>query len=69
MKKIGTRKPNPIASSFPLTIGRSSPWMKSLTTMPAANAPSRTSRPSLKARKTRLMIRNTEIRTGSWALD
>jgi hypothetical protein len=69
MKKIGTRKPNPIASSFPLTIVRSSPWTKSLTTMPAANAPSSTSRPRRKARNTRARMRSTEIRTGSWTLE
>ena len=50
MKKIGMRKPKPMASSL-LTIGSlSSPRMKSRTTTPAAKAPRSTSRLSFIAR-------------------
>ena len=50
MKKMGMRKPKPMASSL-LVIGPlSSPSMKSRTTTPAAKAPSSTSRLSLIAR-------------------
>ena len=44
MKKIGMRKPNPIASSLLVIGSLSSPVMKRRTTTPAANAPRRTSR-------------------------
>ena len=49
MKKIGMRKPNPIASSLLVIGSLSSPLMKRRTTTPAANAPRSTSRLSLSA--------------------
>ena len=50
MKKMGTRKPKPMASSLVRTTWLSSPSVKRRTTIPAANAPSSTSSPSSKAR-------------------
>ena len=68
-KKMGMRNPNPMASSLPRIAALSPPAENSRTTMPAANAPSSTSRPSVSASRTSSTMNSSDTRTGSWALD
>ena len=67
-KKKGTKKPKPTAVSFDSKTCSSWPFSASRTIIPATKPPSRTSRPSLPASRTRPKTSTTVIRTASWLL-
>ena len=67
-KKKGTKKPNPTAVSFDSKTCSSWPFSATRVIIPATKPPSRMSRPSLLASRTRPKTRTTVTRTASWLL-
>ncbi len=67
-KKKGTKKPKPTAVSFDSKTASSRPFSAMRTIIPATKPPSRTSRPSSLASRTRPKTSTTVIRTASWLL-
>ena len=67
-KKKGTKKPNPTAVSFDSKIVSSWPFSAVRVISPATKPPSRTSRPSWLASRTRPKTSTTVTRTASWLL-
>ena len=68
-KKKGTKKPNPTAVSFDSkTVQLVALAAPARTIIPATKPPSRTSRPSLPASRTRPKTSTTVTRTASWLL-